>query len=297
MGCTAYEADGSYHDHDGVETHSEDHLHHTPLIHTSDMGWHAPLEGGYWGAPSLGHEQFSVDHGEMHAVHGTPGEDMEHWHMQTHSDTCAIVSQEFILDSFGVHLTEEQLRDEATQYGLYTPGGGTPIWAMGDLLAVHGIPTEDISHASISDIEHSLDAGQKVMVAVDSNEIWNPEAQSNGHTQADVFGTNAPNHAVEVIGTDYCDPAHPMVILNDPGSPEGQGMMVPMQDFLDAWQGGGNYMVHTVDTPEEANSSAPPPIWQHTPSLCGYGNADGTYHYTSDNTDRDPETGAIVRRY
>jgi hypothetical protein len=29
----------------------------------------------------------------------------------------------------------------------------------------------------------------------------------------------------------------------------------------------------------------------------GYWNADGTYHYTADNTDRDPETGAIVRSY
>jgi hypothetical protein len=29
----------------------------------------------------------------------------------------------------------------------------------------------------------------------------------------------------------------------------------------------------------------------------GYYNADGTYHYTSDNTDRDPSTGAIIRRW
>ena len=33
------------------------------------------------------------------------------------------------------------------------------------------------------------------------------------------------------------------------------------------------------------------------PQFSGYYNADGTYHWTSDNTDRDPETGAIVRRY
>jgi hypothetical protein len=29
----------------------------------------------------------------------------------------------------------------------------------------------------------------------------------------------------------------------------------------------------------------------------GYYNADGTYHYSSDNADRDPVTGAIVRRW
>lgn len=32
-------------------------------------------------------------------------------------------------------------------------------------------------------------------------------------------------------------------------------------------------------------------------SFGGYENADGTYHYESDNTDRDPQTGAIIRRY
>lgn len=36
---------------------------------------------------------------------------------------------------------------------------------------------------------------------------------------------------------------------------------------------------------------------QSEPTLGGYYNGDGTYHYTSDNTDRDPETGAIVRRW
>lgn len=33
------------------------------------------------------------------------------------------------------------------------------------------------------------------------------------------------------------------------------------------------------------------------PTFGGYYNADRTYHYTSDSTDRDPETGAIVRRW
>jgi len=36
---------------------------------------------------------------------------------------------------------------------------------------------------------------------------------------------------------------------------------------------------------------------QSEPAFGGYYNSDGTYHYTSDNTDRDPETGAIVRRW
>jgi hypothetical protein len=45
----------------------------------------------------------------------------------------------------------------------------------------------------------------------------------------------------------------------------------------------------------EADATAPSEIAQ--PRFGGYYNADGTYHWTSDNTDRDPNTGAIVRRW
>ena len=51
------------------------------------------------------------------------------------------------------------------------------------------------------------------------------------------------NHAVEVIGIDYSDPEHPMVILNDSGPQNGCGEMVPLDQFLDAWQDGDNLMI------------------------------------------------------
>ena len=54
---------------------------------------------------------------------------------------------------------------------------------------------------------------------------------------------DGPNHAVQVIGIDYSDPDNPMVILNDSGHPDGCGLEVPMDTFLDAWDDADNMMI------------------------------------------------------
>ena len=51
------------------------------------------------------------------------------------------------------------------------------------------------------------------------------------------------NHAVQVIGIDYSNPDEPMVILNDSGTPDGCGEMVPLDTFLDAWEDGNCQMI------------------------------------------------------
>ncbi|MBQ8015501.1 MAG: hypothetical protein IJ264_04865, partial [Clostridia bacterium] len=51
------------------------------------------------------------------------------------------------------------------------------------------------------------------------------------------------DHAVQVIGIDYSDPDNPMVILNDSGHPDGCGEMVPLDDFVDAWEDSGCQMI------------------------------------------------------
>ncbi|MFP3787209.1 hypothetical protein, partial [Burkholderia sp. SIMBA_024] len=66
------------------------------------------------------------------------------------------------------------------------------------------------------------------------------------------------NHAVQVAAIDYSNPEQPIVILNDPGHPEGQGMRVPADEFVNAWNDSNNYMVATAtQTPL-------------TPTLAGY---------------------------
>ena len=58
---------------------------------------------------------------------------------QSYMDTCAIKSQQLILDAFGINISEDQLVNEALTLQIYQPGSGTPLNHMGDLLELHGV--------------------------------------------------------------------------------------------------------------------------------------------------------------
>ena len=64
----------------------------------------------------------------------------ESWRQQTTDFTCAIVSQQMILEQFGVDLSEAQLVYEATSAGFLTSAGTMPE-DMGRLLEAHGVST------------------------------------------------------------------------------------------------------------------------------------------------------------
>jgi len=185
------------------------------------------------------------------AVVGEPASDMAHWHQQAYPDTCAVASQEFILDGLtGRDFSEDELRQQAIDNGWYTPGGGTTLEDMGKLLEANGVPVERQYNSTLDDLSARLEQGGKVLVAVDSDEVWSP-GQDNDEgffsllTYPGIPGQDA-NHAVEVIGIDRSDPDNPMVVLNDPGHPDGGGMLVPESDFLNAWADSNNYMVSTL---------------------------------------------------
>ena len=218
---------------------------------------------------------------------GDPADDMEHWHQQTHDDTCAVVSQEFILNELtGQNFGEDELQQEACDNGWYTPGGGTPLECMGNLLEAHGIPVERETGCSLQDISDKLANGEKVMVAIDAEEIWYPDQVDQDDALANAFGMpgQGVNHAVQVIGIDNSDPNNPMVILNDSGSPNGQGDMVPADRFVDAWDDSNNYMVSTTGVA----TGETPHLGLAEQSVGGYYNGDGTYHYQSFNIDLPP---------
>jgi hypothetical protein len=217
-------------------------------------------------------------------VVGDPIADMEHWHQQATDFTCAVVSQEFILDAVtGQDFTEEQLMHEAAANGWLSPDGTAPA-DVGKLLELHGIPVERQYDATVDDLLHKLQEGEKVIVAVDAYEIWNPTNQWDLNDTLEDF-TGIPgqdaDHAVQVTGIDNTDPANPMVVLNDPGSPSGQGTLVPLDQFVGAWEDGGCYMVSTD---------------LHAGVLGGFYNADGTYHWNSYHVDTD-ETGKVVNAW
>ena len=69
---------------------------------------------------------------------------------QGYDDTCAIRSQELILRDFGIPVTEDTLRQQAMDKGWYSPGSGTYLENVGNLLEMYGVETHIVMKRPIS---------------------------------------------------------------------------------------------------------------------------------------------------
>ena len=181
---------------------------------------------------------FDPAQSDSDSVIGDPAEAMEAWHPQESQNSCAVASQEFILETLtGKEFEESDLCDLAEENGWYTPEGGTLAYDTGNILEAMGMRVERSEFNTISDIEECLQNGGEVIVGVDSSELW----EGPDH---EMFGPGMQaDHAVQVIGIDYSNPSQPRVILNDSGVADGCGAMVPMDVFIDAWQDSNCFMV------------------------------------------------------
>ncbi|MGK5529772.1 hypothetical protein [Streptomyces sp. URMC 129] len=179
------------------------------------------------------------------AVVGDPETSATYWHRQDADFSCAVAAQEFVLDEVtGTDRTEAELAVLAEERGWYQPGAGTPLADMANLLEHHGIPVRREEGANLDDVRFALADGDKLLVPVDADEIAAPF-----HTPASPLADyptipgQGPDHAVQVTGLDYTDPAGTWVILNDPGRPDGAGYRVPVEAFWAAWEDSGRYLV------------------------------------------------------
>lgn len=177
---------------------------------------------------------------------GTP----DNPYQQAYNDSCAIKSQQLILNEFGVDVTEDQLVQYSAEHGWYD-GNGTAMEDVGKILADAGIPCTQSVDANVYDLANELAQGHKVIVAVDSGELWD-----NGILDwlKDIFMGDTPDHALIVAGIDMTDPDNPMVILTDPGTGQ-PAQPYPLDQFMDAWGDSQNFMVSTnVPTPAAVDS-------------------------------------------
>ncbi len=170
-----------------------------------------------------------------------PGADTDNIQQQF-ADTCAIKSQQIVLQSFGQDVPEEQLRQEAIDLGIYTPGHGTMPDNAGDLLNNHNVPTHVVHDAHVYDLVNELAQGHKVIVGVDSGELWSPSILEKIE---DWFGGHA-DHALVVTGIDTTDVDNVKVIITDPGSGD-VAIEYPMTQFIDAWHDSNCIMIATDD--------------------------------------------------
>lgn len=161
--------------------------------------------------------------------------------IQQQDDTCAIKSQQIILHSFGLDISEELLTIEATSKGYYIPGHGSNARDVGSLLEDHGVGTHSKTNATIYDLMYELAQGHKIIVGVDADELWRPSYFN------DLFGENA-NHALIVTGIDTSNPFDTRVIITDPGTGD-VARSYPIEQFLDAWHDSACFMVATDEAP------------------------------------------------
>jgi hypothetical protein len=230
---------------------TSDQMHLTHLYSYDGSFEHPAYFSSYLNERSLEHASFAYVHfdplSDALGIIGDPANDMVVWHQQAYSDTCAVVAQEFIIDSLtGEHVSEDSLIGEALDHGWYVPGGGTPLYHLGDLLQDHGIHIEKEHEATLADIAEKLRHHQKIIVGVNEEDIKYHQAPNDLLSSYPGIPGQRADHAVEVIGIVNTDPIHPMVILNDPAISGGCGIEVPADIFEYAWSSSNCFMLSTT---------------------------------------------------
>jgi hypothetical protein len=256
--------------------HHGDGYHGDHRLHESYAEWHWQPYGWTWG-----YDHFDPIHSNTSHLIGDPS-DLSVWHEQVRPDDCAVVSQQFILNEMGVNCTEQDCVAVANSF--YDITHGTTPDQVGLVLNHYGVPTESHVGNNLDYIREQLALGNKVIVGVDADVL-----DLNKNAAPGVPGHHG-NHAVQVVAIDDSDPAHPKIILNDPGVPSGRGVIIPSDKFYQAWGTTGNFIMHTLGT--AAIAQAAPAVY--APRMMGHDNADGTYHYDSDGSNRDPVSGKVA---
>ncbi len=181
-------------------------------------------------------ERFNPELSDPNLVSGNPIEDMKYWEHQGNTNRCAIYSQKFVLEEvLGRELPIEELVSIAEENGWYDDG--TTSLNMYKLLDYYGVESEMSFDNDIQSLEEALQDGKNVIVSVDSGQIWygNDNNIFSPDTRAD--------HALQVIGIDRTNPECPMAILNDSGTLNGCGELVPLEIFENAWKAGDAQMI------------------------------------------------------
>lgn len=156
---------------------------------------------------------------------------------QSYSDTCAIKSASLILHARGIDVTEDELRRVAELHGWYTPGHGTDVAHLGDLLNFYGLDAELHYGGTIQDLMNLTSQGVQPMLALDSGELWNP---GFAERMEDILLGENPDHALIFNGGEI-DPLSGdfHVILTDPGTGDLLTDQYGSEQFLDAWADSG----------------------------------------------------------
>jgi hypothetical protein len=151
-------------------------------------------------------------------------------HGQQYDDTCAVVSQQEVLQSLHLlgkgdqNAQETQLREEARKRGFYRQG--TPDYYSADILVDRGVLVAKEKGAPLKSLDAAVRRGGMVIASVDARYLWNRH------------GSDPWGHAIVVTGAEIDRWSGKTVgyYINDSGSnPPGHGRFVPHATFEQAW--------------------------------------------------------------
>ncbi|MFC1826171.1 C39 family peptidase [Thermodesulfobacteriota bacterium] len=172
--------------------------------------------------------------------------------------TCAVVAQQMVLNDFGIIdpatgmcPSESQLTYVATVNGwLYE---GTSPADLGKLLDYYNV---DNHHGQgIESMVEELAHGHKVIVGIDADELWHQDNFVINDLK-DALGGEAANHAIVVKGIKFDENGEPVVVVNDPGMPDGAGMEYNMDTFVSAFEDSDfHYVATDTATPDLGNDT------------------------------------------
>ncbi|MET4050518.1 MULTISPECIES: C39 family peptidase [unclassified Rhodococcus (in: high G+C Gram-positive bacteria)] len=185
---------------------------------------------------------------------GTPAAWTADWFYQEFDGACGPSSVAQIVSEYtGLDISDpSQLIDRALELGLFVdgdPSTGMTSQSIEILMEDQGVPCH-LEYSSIEDLKVKLGDGYGVIAMVDSGEIWYPGEE--------VVEDDRPDHALVIAGIDE---TRGVVILSDPGTPNGNQLEVPIEQFADAWADSGYEMlVADAPDPDLADDSVDPSV-------------------------------------
>lgn len=166
---------------------------------------------------------------------------------QPDGHSCGLKSQQIILRDYGIDIPFDDLEQIATEAGFYSENG-THTRDLGKVLEMADIGTHQIQRGTIYDLTNELAQGHRVLVSVDSHELWFNDSLKGKLTNwfDDVFHDQRGNHALIVAGIEV-NPNNVndvQVVLTDSGSGNLR-IEYPLDQFMDAWKDSNCFMVAT----------------------------------------------------
>lgn len=145
---------------------------------------------------------------------------------------CAIVCEQYALDSFGIHKSLYALTELAREKG-WIEETGMSLDNFGKISSFHGLKVLS-GLATFEDLVYALDKDKQVIVAVDGGELTGNPIEER---LEDAFAGEVSDHTVVVL---TIDESAGEVCLYDPACGP-MPLTVELDRFIDAWDDSGNF--------------------------------------------------------